>query len=76
MLIKVNIAAKIKIDISLKIYLFSARTKPNREDKGTAKNAIVNILPPSAIPNIFTAIAGNVEKCPPSHKKAKPIKML
>ena len=62
MFTKVKIAAKIKIDISLNISLFSARPNPKSEDKGTAKNAIVNILPPSAIPNIFTAIAGKVEK--------------
>lgn len=33
----------------------------------------MNIFPPSAIPNIFTAQAGNVEKWPPSHKNVRQI---
>lgn len=72
-LTNVSTAATMKIETSLIYLLFSANTNPNSDDNGTAKNAIVNIFPPSAIPNIFIAHAGKVEKWPPSHKNAKQI---
>ena len=70
---KVSTAATINIDASLIWSLFSAKTNPAKDDNGTAKKEIVNIFPPSAIPKIFTAHAGNVEKWPPSHKNARQI---
>ena len=62
MFMNVRTAATMNIKASFIYLLFSAKKNPKSDDKGTAKKAIVNIFPPSAIPKIFIAHAGKVEK--------------
>jgi len=42
---------------------------PKFEESGTAKNIIVKIYPPFAIPKILAVAVGNIEKWPPSQVK-------
>ena len=70
---KVRTAETMNIETTLMYLVFSASANPTNDDNGTAKNEMVKILPPSAIPKILTAHAGKVEKCPPSTKKARHI---